>query len=491
MPVKIIGLFFSLSILIISSSPAEPIKIHPQNPHYFLYNNKPAILITSAEHYGAVINKDFDYVAYFDTLQSYSLNYTRIYPGAYLETENSWLEGNTLGPQPAGLIVPWARSQTPGYALGGNKFDLEQWDTAYFQRLHDFLSKAAERGIIVEICFFNAQYPEYWFLSPLYYLNNTEASGNCAHQDAQTLKNPSLVKREEDYVRKITEEVNSFDNVILEICDEPNIKGTPIPLAGEWIANLIRVIKKTESTLPKKHIITQQVVGPVDGPCDFSANPDISLIVTQYVKESDGEQMGGLKALDLKYNLQKPIEINETYYYPIWYSGDKIAGSRVEAWEFVIGGGAGYNHLNGLFTAKNPRGDSSQNPPVLRALKNLKDFISGFDYIKMSQDKSVVLSGVPADAHCRALSEPGKQYAVYIHHGKFYSPTKTDAYIVNPGKYQEELELSLPEGNYKAEWIDPATGSIIRSDAISQPGDKKSITTPSYTVDIALRILKI
>ena len=38
----------------------EPIKVHPANPHYYLMNGQPTVLITSAEHYGAVINKDFD-----------------------------------------------------------------------------------------------------------------------------------------------------------------------------------------------------------------------------------------------------------------------------------------------------------------------------------------------------------------------------------------------------------------------------------------------
>src|SRR5437588_301642 len=37
---------------------AEPIKLHPDNPHYFLFRGKPAILIGSTEHYGAVLNLD-------------------------------------------------------------------------------------------------------------------------------------------------------------------------------------------------------------------------------------------------------------------------------------------------------------------------------------------------------------------------------------------------------------------------------------------------
>ncbi len=44
--------------------------LHPDNPHYFLWRGEPTVLVTSGEHYGAVLNLDFDYVAYLDELQT-------------------------------------------------------------------------------------------------------------------------------------------------------------------------------------------------------------------------------------------------------------------------------------------------------------------------------------------------------------------------------------------------------------------------------------
>ena len=29
-----------------------PIRLHPENPHYFLFRGRPTVLITSGEHYG-------------------------------------------------------------------------------------------------------------------------------------------------------------------------------------------------------------------------------------------------------------------------------------------------------------------------------------------------------------------------------------------------------------------------------------------------------
>ena len=83
----------------------EPIKLHPDNPHYYLFHGQPTILITSAEHYGGVVNKDFDYVAYFDALKAYGLNYTRIYPGFLFEPMGKFMKGNTLGAKPISLIA--------------------------------------------------------------------------------------------------------------------------------------------------------------------------------------------------------------------------------------------------------------------------------------------------------------------------------------------------------------------------------------------------
>ena len=53
------------------------------------------------------------------------MNYTRIFTGAYVEPEGAFgIARNTLAPKPGRFIAPWRRSDTPGYADGGNKFDL-------------------------------------------------------------------------------------------------------------------------------------------------------------------------------------------------------------------------------------------------------------------------------------------------------------------------------------------------------------------------------
>ena len=67
----------------------QPITLHSDNPHYFEYRGKPVVLITSAEHYGAVINLDFDFRKYLDTLVADGMNYTRVFSGAYVEPQGA------------------------------------------------------------------------------------------------------------------------------------------------------------------------------------------------------------------------------------------------------------------------------------------------------------------------------------------------------------------------------------------------------------------
>ncbi len=144
----------------LSIAQAEPIRLHPDNPHYFLYRGKAVALISSGEHYGAVMNADFDCHRYLSTLAAEGMNYTRLFGGSYREVpaKSFGIQRNTLAPAPGRFVAPWAVSTTPGYEGGGNKFDLDRWNPEFFTRYHDFLSEAAQRGIVVEITLFSSHY---------------------------------------------------------------------------------------------------------------------------------------------------------------------------------------------------------------------------------------------------------------------------------------------------------------------------------------------
>lgn len=165
-----------LSLLLTNSLKAQtldPFQLHPDNPHYFRYQRKPMLLVGSGEHYGSVINLDFDYKKYLQATAADGMNTTRLFAGAYVEKLGDFdIVKNTLAPAPGRLLLPWKRSAVAGYALGGTKFDLSQWDNAYFARLTDFMTEAQKQGIIVEVNLFSSHYADGWKYSAFNPQNN-------------------------------------------------------------------------------------------------------------------------------------------------------------------------------------------------------------------------------------------------------------------------------------------------------------------------------
>jgi len=458
------------------------IGISERNPHYFQYRGKEILLITSAELYGAVINKKFDYKIYLDTLAAYGFNYTRIYPGAFVE-KNDMFGGNvTLAPEDA-LIVPWARSDEPGYIGGGNKFDLNKWDPAYFARLRDFLSEAERRGIIVEMCFFNAQYPHCVEYSPLYKSSNIQGIGSDDDKVFQYRDDPGIFGAQLSYVEKLITETNDFDNLIYEFIDEPTLFRSNAHKAYNWISALIDRAVEAEDKLPKKHMLAQQLEFGID----FCDDDRLAIITSQYI-EVGTRQVGGILALDNVYCNEKPIEMNETAFVNVWYTTEMIARTRLEAWEFMVGGGAAFNQLNGYFTVANPGGENELNHKVLAGLRDLRTFMEGFDYAAMTRDLETV-QGISIPANINVISEKGKRYVMYMHHSHLnYGEYHGTYYVPAYGEYAPVIAMRLPEGAYTVTFIEPETLRVIEERRLVCGGGETELACPRYALDIAVKI---
>ncbi len=458
------SLLLLLSVLVTARAASErPLSLHPENPHYFLFHDRPAVLISSGEHYGAVLNLDFDYVKYLDTLKADGLNLTRTFTGAYVEPDGAFhIARNTLAPATGRFACPWARSATPGYANGGAKFDLTKWDDAYFKRLKDFLRQAARRGIVVELNLFCPFYDEsQWRLSPQNAANNINGLGAVARTNVYTLdQHGGLLAVQEAMVRKLVTELNGFPNLYYEICNEPYFGGVTI----EWQRHVAGVIVAAEQSLPRRHLISQNIANgaaKIEQP-----HPAVSIFNFHYATPPD--------TVALNYGLNKVIGDNET-----GFKGTNDAPYRMEAWEFILAGGGLFNHLDYSFVAGHEQGDfvypntqpGGGNPDFRRQMKILKQFIHNLDFIRMKPDNSVIKGGWPDHAHARALVEPGKQYAIYLFGGT-----------------QANLELDIPAGTYGVEWLHPSTGQTEKLERLKHPGGPVTLPSPAYSPDLALSL---
>ena len=443
-----------------SAKTVRPIRLHPENPHYFLWRGQPTVLITSAEHYGAVLNRAFDYKKYLKTLQSYGFNLTRTFSGAYCESAGAFkIKDNTLAPAKGKLICPWARSQVSGYPNGGNKFDLRKWDRAYFNRLRSFVAEASKRGVVIELVLFCPFYKDrMWELSPMNAANNVNGIGKMKRTEVYTLKYPRLLAMQDAMVRRIVKELKDFDNVYYEICNEPYFGGVTL----EWQNHIAGTIVQAEASFKAKHLIAQNIANKSKK--IVKPNPQVSIFNFHYAKPP--------KAVTENYGLNKVIGDDET-----GFAGSEPRSYRLEGWDFIIAGGAVYDNLDYSFTVGHEDGTAKINAPggggpvLQKQLKILKDFINGFDFIRMKPNNSVIKGGVPEKATARALVQAGRAYAVYIKGGS-----------------EAKLLVELPRGTYRAEWVNTKTGKVDKKERFEHASGKRTLHSPKYADDIALRI---
>ncbi len=291
------------SVALVGATPADtvqPIGLHPDNPHYFAWRGRPTVLVTSGEHYGAVLNLDFDYVRYLDELQRDGLNHTRTFSGVYREIPASFgITDNTLAPKPNRYVCPWARSGQPGYFDGGNRFDLTQWDPAYFQRLKDFMEQAGRCGVVVEVNLFCPLYDEpLWRASPMNARNNINQVGACAREEVYTLNNADLLDVQRAVTRKIVQELRDFDNLYYEVCNEPYFGGVTL----EWQHEIVNTIVQAEKEFPHQHLISMNIANgrqKVENP-----HPRVSILNFHYCHPPD--------VVAMNYGLRRVIGENET-----------------------------------------------------------------------------------------------------------------------------------------------------------------------------------
>jgi hypothetical protein len=459
-------------------SPAEILALHPDNPHYFTWRGKPTILVTSGEHYGAVLNLDFDYVRYLDELQRHGLNHTRTFTGVYRENATAFqITDNTLAPLSDRYSCPWARSEQPGFHAGGNRFDLTRWDDAYFERLKDFIAQAARRGIVVEVTLFCPMYKDaMWDDCPMKANNNVNGVGSCSLNEVYTLKHRDLLKVQLAVMRKIVSELRDFGNLYYEVCNEPYFGGVTM----EWQHAIADAIVAVEKDFPQRHLISMNIANgrkKVEGP-----HPSVSIFNFHYCVPPD--------TVAMNYGLNKVIGENET-----GFRGKDDLLYRTEAWDFLLAGGALYNNLDYSFTAKHPDGSfrdykspGGGSVELRQQLGILKQFFDGLDFTRMRPDNSVVRRVLPK-LTSSALVQRGQSYAICLH---VPLPNKPKSIADHSrDKIDASLTLELPRGEYSVEWVNTKTGMIDKAERIKHDGGERTLMSSTFADDVALRINQV
>ncbi len=293
--------------------------------------------------------------------------------------------------------------------------------------------------------------------------NNINGVGRVARTDVYTLDNSGgLLAIQEALTSKIVRELNGFDNLYYEVCNEPYFGGVTM----DWQHRIIDKIVATESKLPNRHLISLNVANgsqKVKNP-----HPAVSIFNFHYANPPG--------AVAKNHNLNKVIGDNET-----GFKGTSDRHYHKEAWQFILAGGGLFNNLDYSFAVgfedgsfrypKSQPGGGSRD--FRRQMKVLKDFMYGFNFIRMHPDNTVIRNGLDKQTEAYVLVEPGQQYAAHVYGGE-----------------QVNLRFDLPKGRYDIAWVNTLTGNVDRQDQLDHPGGNASLESSRYKTDIALRIIR-
>ena len=437
------------------AAPASgPLRVDPQNPRYFTDGSR-ALYLTGSHTWGNLQDAGspsppptFDYIAYLDFLQTHHHNFFRLWAweqavGAVWTTDGPWFDP-----------MPYTRPG-PGTALDGKpKFDLTQFNQAYFDRLRARVIAARERGMYVSIMLFNGwsvmaeQEPALgnpWLGHPFNAANNINGvDGDVNHDDSgsdtHTLVNPAVTAYQEAYVRKVIDTVNDLDNVLYEISNESPDNSLA------WQYHMIDYVKGYEATKAKQHPVG--MTGRYEWALDDLLNSHADWI-------SPG---GAAFQWEPQANDGKKVIINDTDH--LWGEG----GDRAWVWKsFTRGLNAIYmDCYEASFCTTYPPDD----PTRLSVVANLGYTL---DYAqRMNLAAMVPRSDLCSSQYCLANpAADGAEYLVYLPAGsmaetildKFGLRNQNLDMVLAPNG-SVTVDLSAARGELTVEWLSPQTGEV-------------------------------
>jgi hypothetical protein len=375
--------------------------------------------------------------------------------------------------------IPYQRSPSECCAFdGGNKFDLEHFDQAYFDRLRERVIEAGERDMYVSIMLFDGwsienKFPEThqpWKGHP-YNLNNNinnvngDLDGNSQGGETHTLMNPKVTALQEAYIRKVIDTLNDLDNVLYEISNESSGD------SKDWQYHMINFIKEYEATRPKQHPVGMTVAWP------NGSNADV------YNSPADWVSFNG--------DLDNPPVADGTKV--VIADTDHlcgICGDKQWVWKSFTRG------ENPIFmdyydNAISGRGIPFENP-------HQEEIRSNLGYVREYAERMNLEAMLPLPDLCSTnycLANPaadGAEYLVFLPSGG------TVAGILDSLDIDRKLTVNLPTdsnvnvdltnspGELSVEWFNPQDGTVI-DDGLIQGGHSQSFKAP-FSGDAVLYI---
>ncbi|MHB1456818.1 MAG: cellulase family glycosylhydrolase [Armatimonadota bacterium] len=483
----------------------QPIRIHPDNPKLFEFRGKPLVLLTATEHYGAVMNRPFEFERYLADAAEKKMTMTRLFT-LFRELQSAMNPYSTCKPESPDYVAPFARTKTSKALDWQPLYDLDTWNPEFFERLHRFLSLASDYGIIVEVTLLSNTYGDgVWMLNPLHHLNNINGLDPVRWQDYNTQRNRKLFEAQVRHVRKIVEETKRYDNIIYEICNEPggfvNTTDANLPSPSEvdeWQMAIADVIRDAESDTPYKHLISGQEAFAYDPFTQTSLKSFRSFgidVVNMHplpntTFSENAYHMGEfmMKQLNLRalrdycldtHSEPKPMNFDEDNSASQYKDFDGWTIHRKRAWTTLMSGGhydyIDFSIINGLET-----GTPDSQRCIRSWMRNLSEFIHSIDLVR-ARPMPNLLKQCPEHTLESVFGITGEDYCIYL---------ADDRELDEEGCGEAasgEVVLDMPVGQYRATCFSPVSGLYSPWIEISG-GEAVTVNVPEFIHDIVIRI---
>ncbi len=433
-------------------------KQYGKNGRYLEFRGKPVVAVGSGEHYGAVLNTDFDYLPYLDALARDGLNQCRIFSGTYREMPGDFgIEYNNLAPREEAYLCPWKR-------VGPQKWDLTGWDEAYWRRLKDFCAKAMARGVLVEYVLFCFWYNDRsWSVSPMNPGNTVQQAGPHDRARVYDIAEKELLGYQAAFVRKSLTELAAFDNVYIEICNEPysHKDGTMTEMDEAWHRHLAAAVKQQDS----KRLIAVNYRNRYARLEDI--DPSVSICNFHYAEP---------RAARDNYSLGLVLADDET-----GFAGQTPSPYRREAWRFLLAGGCIFSHLDYSFTLEHPDGTAvitGKTPgyggtDLRRQLGFLRRFLQEVKVWDLRPLNDVVIDD--SGGASTVMGDPGRCWIGYVE--------------AEPAQ-EHLLRLRLSNGSFTLKWLDPVACRQFGPEQTIRGGERDVSVPTGHSGELAFLILR-
>jgi hypothetical protein len=457
-----------------SSRPAPgPLVVSPVNGRYFTVagGDGRAVYLTGSHiwnnlHDGmgpgaacAPTPEQFDFGRYLDFLVEHGHNFIRLWRWEQVRSQAAGGDFHLcMTPQ------PWARTGSGQAKDGKPKFNLEQFDQAFFGRLRERVVAAGERGIYVGVMFFDgwalhlSPAPDCVEGHPFHAANNVNGVGIGSIVDYQVAPlDPRVQELQEAYVRKVVDTLHDLPNVLWEVANESSGGGTVDPgfaqMLGQegtpewgdstaWQYWVIDLVKRHETELGyDRHPIGMTMQFPV--PEQTKVNDPLLASRAEWISPGYDDEIfaaGG-------HPMAPGSPASRWFDNPPTADGRKVvlsdtdhyapgSGDALWAWKAFLRGHHPILMDFGLIGGIDPADPSPGDPmsyaalePARHAMGDTRRFADRIDLVDMQPRADLSPTGY-------ALADPGQEYL-----------------ILQPTEGADPLTVMLEPGTYSVEWF--------------------------------------